>query len=773
MANSVFECQVDSSPTKVTVGGLAYQHDLRLFLAGLPGPNLRATLNDSTTCFPDVGNFSGCVADLEMNFVSSSARVLRLNTTLARQFGDVFETCTEAKDSIVSITDKNSKVSLRMRDDMACNTSFEFQIRTKESRAFVGKIMNQILTALFFLEKGNMKVSVRFEGLNKHKGNSFVLTSSGKFLANSQWHKVTFIAAEKTGVILLIDGGLKSSYKATNTLMCVSLENSQESYSTIRFGRTARKYPSFTGCLRDVYVNKHALNFSHHGSSKGILVGKCHDLFMSDNESSFKEQLGESLTVIRSSPDSFVYTKSFDGQAYAYEVSIKPTVASNGSSNTLDGYNGTQAGAEHQPRSNFRFDKAYPISIALSVGLLMVFVVLVYIFGAGLKSRLQNCRNERAVKENDESKPSTMVQVGDKDGSSYQPPVKCSKNVCTSVEVDQERHNKSNPNALKGNGRSWYQEIYRSARRIDQNPMKVWEDRFLNKQASKDFDSNLLPVPQLHHSHIHQTVNTRSREKVSNDVDNVLGSVSILPSDDFVTLQKRGFSRDDFVGHCPSGIGGKTVSSVVSSPSPKWLKKAYTGHESLPKSKKASSLSWAYGARFVRHGHESSDTDCSEINKVTRVQSRNRALESGKGITISPRKLKVLESSEDEQETCKGSKGNYLGRGRRLRTFTEESYKLHSLKEEDREIDLDPRLSFTSSRLKVYHIDTYSARGWNRSTSFAEARVRYEDTVTVSNQIRSLDGYTSSCPESIHCLSEKEDKRVNIRHSKRLTTHYF
>ena len=395
MANSVIECRVDRSSTKVKVKRLTSTMGGILFLAGLPDSSQQPYLNGNLTCFPDVLNFSGCIADLEVNFVSSAGHVQRLNTTHAQRFGDVYETCTDAKDSIVSISDKNSRVFLRTRSNIMCNTSFEFQIRTLESRAFVGKIMNRILTALFFLEEGNMKVTVKFEDL---KGNSFHLTSSGVFLSNNQWHKVTFIAAEKAGVILLIDDELKSSYEFTNKLVCTTLHNTKESFNTIRFGRSARKYPSFIGCLRDVHVNKQPVNFSHYDSSKGISIGKCHELFRK-GKPSFTEEKRESLTLLRATARSFVYTKSFDGRAY--ETSTTPhAFPSNGSSNTSGGKNETLIpDTKSQSRSNSHFDKAYPIAIALAVGLLIIFVVLVYVFSEGLKSRFQSCRDKKMTSQ--------------------------------------------------------------------------------------------------------------------------------------------------------------------------------------------------------------------------------------------------------------------------------------------------------------------------------------------------------------------------------------
>lgn len=88
---------------------------------------------------------------------------------------------------------------------------------------------------------------------------------------------------------------------------------------------------------------------------------------------------------------------------------------------------------------------------------------------------------------------------------------------------------------------------------------------------------------------------------------------------------------------------------------------------------------------------------------------------------------------------------------------------------------MEQRMPLTCNKLKVYckGEDAYYARGWNRSTSFTEARVQYQDTANIGTMVRCLDGYTSSCPESLNCLSEKEGKSLSIGCSKRLTMHYF
>lgn len=268
LSNNVIKCQVDKSSTRIKVRSLAIKPDEVLLNAGLPISTQQPTLNDNAICFPEVINFSGCIADLEIHFVSLSGHAKRLNITHPQQFGEVLKRCKEVKDSVVSIFDENTKVLLRTSDGAECNTSIEFQLRTgRESRAFVGKIMNLRLVALFFLEEGTMKVSVRLGDVNKHKGISFQLIAKTLFLVTNQWHKVTFIAAEKTGFSLFIDDELMSSYTITNKLLCAALKDTKESHNIVRFGRGVRNYPGFTGCVRDIYVNNVRGNFSVHDSS--------------------------------------------------------------------------------------------------------------------------------------------------------------------------------------------------------------------------------------------------------------------------------------------------------------------------------------------------------------------------------------------------------------------------------------------------------------------------------------------------------------------------
>ena len=768
VASNFIQCQVDGSSTAIKVKGITRESNGLLFLAGLPDSSQWPILNRNITCFPEVLNFSGCIADLEMNFVNSPGHSHGLNTSYARQFGDISESCTEARDSTVSISDKNSKVMLWMRDDNWCNTSFEFQIRTLKTRAFVGKILNHILTAFFFLEEGNIKVTVRFEELKKEKADSFHLTSMGIFLANNQWHKVSFIADEKVGVNLLIDDELKSGYTLTNKLGCPTLLNTQDSgYSTLRFGRGARKYPSFIGCLRDVYVNNIPVNFTHHVSlSKGVSVGKCNDLLTIKTSSTVETENTENLASLRSTADTFANTKYSDGQQY--KASTKPSIASTTGSANISGGNYKILSSDITPQSKSKsyFEKAYPIAIVLAVGLLVIFLVTVYIFGTGFKVRFKKCRDKPAIEDHIKSNHRDTIQVRDKDGIRCQSPANRSKSLRTD---DPELNSKCIPHASITNNQSGfdtYQDPHRSLRRLDQNTVKVWEDRHLNN-ACKASDSNLLTVPQLHFSHTHHSINARSPEKMAKDLENVLGSTSIPQPVERVLLQKQGFVRDqpDANVDYSDEVKGRRVLTVANPSSPKRFCKVYSGHDSLPKSKKAASLSWAYGTRFVRH--ESSDTDCSDIDRFTRVRPRNEAMESARITIVKPRNLKVLESSEDEWESNKASHRNHFGRGRRPRTFTEETYKLHSLKEDDREDNMDQRLSFNPNR------DTYTTWGRNRST-FAEASVRYGDSVAISTQVRSLDGYSSSCPESINCPSEKEDKAgLKITRLKRLTTYYF
>lgn len=772
MKNSVIQCQVDgSSSTNVKVNGsLASENDETLFLAGLPDSNREPKLNETSTCLPDVVNFSGCIADLQMNFVSSSGHVRRVNTSHAKQYGDVTARCTEAKDSIVSIADKNSaKIVLAMKDNNRFNTSFEFQIRTRESRAFIGKIINQMVTALLFLDAGKIKVSARLEDHNANKGVTFHLTSNGISLSNNHWHKVSFIVAKETGANLIINDELKAQYKMRKQLVSTTIEDAHEheSYTTLRFGRSARKYPSFIGCLRDVYVNNHPVNFSQHGSSKGISVGKCANSF-GNNWPRFGEHKTRNTTPLRSTMATFSKSKSFDG--WAYETTGETPVTSAGNSNTSGAILITVApNVKPHPQIDSQFNKAYPIGVALAVGLLILVLVMAYI----LKSRLQNCRKKPTTDEKGETEHSTTVQVRDKDGQLFQP-ADCFTNLHVAGH-DQQPHTKFNSQAVITNtegGSNNQENQYRSGWRLDQSSVKVWEERYLSHAAEKAVDSNFLTIPKSYYNHVQMQRNliAHSEEKLSTDI----GPTIILPLDECVRLQKHCFPREqsDSIGDRSSG--GTRIAPDANPQSPKRFHKVYSGHDSLPKPKKTSSLSWAYGTRFVRN--ESSDTDCSDVDRVTRVaraRPRDQMMDRGRVFTVKPRQLKFVESSEEKQDNKKASNGNHLyGRSRRLRTFTEETYKLYSLKEEEREVDLDQRRPFISSRLKVYCNDNYSVQGRNRSTSFTEAAGRCDDTVGISAQARSLDGYTSSCPESIHCLSEKEDTR-NIRRAKRLTMHYF
>lgn len=543
-----------------------------------------------------------------------------------------------------------------------------------------------------------MKVSVRLGDVHKHKGISFQLNAKRLFLATNQWHKVTFIAAEKTGFSLFIDDELMSSYTITNKLLCTALKDTKESHNIVRFGRGVRNYPGFTGCVRDVYVNNVRGNFSVHDSSGGILVGKCNEIFI--NKPSLTEETtnlkGESTSSLNSTLGSVVVTKSSEGRVF--ETWTEAPVPSDGSSNPSGTvYETISPGLTPFSKRNSSLDKAYTIALALAVGLLIVLIVTAYVFGVGVKCRLQNCR-DKMIKETDESKLSIMLQNRRYDGS-------YSKNLRVSGKTDHERHSDCSLHVPITGNHSCCQDIYRSPRGTNQNPMKVWEDRYLNN-ANKTFDSNVLTVPQIHSTHVYQTLEAQSQEKVSlNTHGNVIGSTNIPPPNESVALEKHNLDRGflDPVIDYPNGDKGRRIPTVVNSLIPKPVDKVYSGYDSLPRPRKTPSLSWAYRTRFVRHVHESSHTDCSEIDRATRAQKRNpHVIKSGRVIAIRPRHLTVLESSEDERGCSRIWNRSRYGESGRVRTFTQQTYKLHSLKEEEGEADVEQRMSLTCNKLKVY-----------------------------------------------------------------------
>lgn len=776
---SVIECQVDgSSSTNIKVkGALTSDNHGMLFLAGLPNSSQISSqispLNGNFTCFPELANFSGCLSDLQLNLVSLTGHVSRLNTSHAKQYGDVLASCTKGKDSIISFAGKNSKILLAMRDNIRLNTSFEFQIRTREFRTFVAKIMNHMVTALFFLEAGKMKVSARFKDSNGQRGEFFHISSSGISLSDNHWHKVSFNVAMETGANLLIDDELQAKYNMREKLVTTNLKDAHEREGQVllRFGRSARKYRSFIGCFRDVYLNNHLVNFSLYGFSKGISVGKCAFSFSDDSPRSEANKSGN-ISHLTSTVDTPVKDKTVSGLAYKTKTTTPAVLYTTG--NILS--KTTPNGKAHS-KSDSSYDKANFIALALAVGLLIIVLVTAYIIGIWLKSRLQNCSKKPATEENADTELNNTAEVSGKEMhvQSFQP-AQSFRNGHIAVGDQQSSINFNIHTSVPNGASSIYNaDNCRSARNLDQSPRKVWEERFLNHTPIKIGKSNFLTVSATCYTDmgIHKTsTDKRSKENLSVDIDNV--RPAIIPSTDgSISLQKHGFLMElsSSTGDC---VSGKQTAPDDSLQSPKRFNKVYSGYDSLPKPKKASGLSWAYGTRFIRH--ESSDTDCSDVDRVTRTRRPNQPMEGGRVPAVKPWQLKFLESSEDEQENQRRASGvNQLhGKHRRFRSFTDDTYKLYSLKEEEREIELDPRRFFNANRPRVYFKDTYSIRGRNRSASFAEEAVPCEDITGIGAQVRSLDGYTSSCPESIHCLtSEKEDTTMNSRRPKRLTTYYF
>ena len=772
---SVVQYQVDgSSSTSIKINGtLTSDSDEVLFLAGLPDSSQISPLSGNFTCFPELANFSGCIADLQINLVSLTGHASRLNTSHAKQYGDVIASCTEAKDSIVSFTDKNSKILLGIRDNIRVNTSFEFQIRTRESRAFIAKIMNQMITVLFFLEAGKMKVSARFKDSNGQRGEFFQISAGGISISDNHWHKVSFNVALETEANLLINDELKAQYNMREKLVTTNLKDGheREEQVVLRFGRSARKHRSFIGCFRDVYLNDHLVNFSLNDFSKGISVGKCAYSF-SDDSPEFDADKSRNTSHFTSTADTPVKGKTIKGVAYKTATTTPAVLNTTG--NILST---TTPNVKPHSKSDSSYDTVYSIALALAVGLLIIVLIAAYIIGIRLKSRLQNCRKKPATEEKADIELNNTAEVSGKE-MHVQPfqPAQCLRNGHIAVG-DQRSSINFNIHTSVPNGVSSIHNTdnHRSARNLDQSPMKVWEERYLSHVPVKVEKSNFVTVPATccNDLRIHKTsTDKRSQENLSVDTDSI--RPSIIPSiDEAISLQKHSFHTkpSNSTGDC---FSGRRTAPDANLRSPKRFNKVYSGYDSLPKPKKASGLSWAYGTRFIRH--ESSDTDCSDVDRVTRTRPRNQMMESGRISAVKPWQLKFLESSEDEQENRRrASSVNHLhGKHRRFRSFTDETYKLYSLKEEEREIELDPRRPFNANRPRAYIKDTLSVRGRNRSTSFAEDAVPCEDTTGIGAQVRSLDGYTSSCPESIHCLtSEKEDTTRNTRRPKRLTTYYF
>ena len=686
---SIIECQVDdSSSTNIKINAtLTGDNDGMLLLAGLPDSSQISPLNGNFTCFSELVNFSGCIADLQINLVSLTGHVSRPNTSHAKQYGDVSASCTEAKDSIVSFTDKNSKIVLAIRDNIRVNTSFEFQIRTRESRAFIAKIMNQMVTVLFFLEAGKMKVSAKFKGSNGQRGEFFHISSGGISISDNHWHKVSFNVALETEANLLINDELKAQYNMREKLVTTNLKDAHEREEQVilRFGRSARKHRSFIGCFRDVYINNHLVNFSLYGFSKGISVGKCAYSF-SDDSPGFEADKSRNTSHFASTADTPVKDKTIKGLAYK---TVTTTVAVINTSGKIIAT--TTPHVKPHSKSDSSYDKVYSIALAFAVILLIIVLITAYIIGIRLKSRLQNCRKKPATKEKADIEVNNRAEVGGKE-MHVQPfqPAQSSRNGHIAVGDQRSSINFNiHTSAPTGVSSIHNADNRRSARNLDQSPMKVWEERYLSHASVKVGQSNFLTVPATCYNdmRIHKTsTDKRSQENLSVDTDNI--RPTILPSiDESISLQKHGFHMEpsNSTGDCYSG---RRTAPDANLQSPKRFNKVYSGYDSLPKPKKASGLSWAYGTRFIRH--ESSDTDCSDADRVTRTRPRNQVMESGRISAVKPWHLKLLESSEGEQENQRrASSVNHLhGKHRRFRSFKDETYKLYSLKEEEREIEL-------------------------------------------------------------------------------------
>ncbi|PFX23517.1 hypothetical protein AWC38_SpisGene11922 [Stylophora pistillata] len=725
-----------------------------LYLGGRPDTKQQRNLDGSFTCLTKTANFSGCVADLEISFRSSGTQG-RLNMSHIKQFGDVSTRCIAAIDNIVSFSDKNSKIVLMMKDIIKLNTSLEFQIRTSQSRAFVGKIMNQIFTALFFLEMGRMKVFVRLAATKGHKGDSFHLTSGGTSLSDNYWYRVAFHFSKETGAYLFIEDALRGQYQFKTTMSAEDVQNGRElSHVTIRFGRSARKYPGLIGCLRDVIVNSRNVNFTQL-NSKGISVGDC-EYSPKQDRSNLEKDKNKNKTVLW--PTKYPFSASAPLYRSAPETTKKSIVSLTLRSNASGGtFKALTTQAKQRFKNESSFDKTYPIAVTLAVGFLVMIFVITYVVGVGLTPRIQKCFKRTSTEDKDKTENNSMRQA-EEDFSNLPKPGR-----------DKGSHAQYNSHALTVKKLSGIgaQENLRSGRGLDKISVKVWEERYLCNAACTAADSNFLTITKSYYT---QVPVTRSQEELSKQFDITGKAINNTPRlNESITLQNFNHGSpgqpSSSLGECNVEI--RTMTNSNPPQSPRQFNKAYSGHSTLPKPKKTPSLSWAYGRRFIRN--ESSDTECSDVDKVTRARPRNFSAEPSERV-MKPRQLKFLESSEDEMERRRAPIGRRTyGRIRKLQTFSEEtSFKLYLLKEEEKEVDLDQRRPFTANRLKVY------LRDRSGIVSFVETSEHCDDSgSSIGVQARAVDGYTSSCPESINCLSEKDDSHRNYRYSKRLTTHYF
>ena len=731
---SLTVCEVDGFSKELETAVLKlHSHVHRfLFFGGIPNRSHGQGITPNGTCSPNVKNFSGCITDIKIHGTNSLgyAQVIQSNTI---QDGTVWNHCPDENQKPISIVDKNAKVLLKVKAENLRNTSFEFRIRTKTHRGFVVKIAHARLTALLFLEDGKMKVTVRGENDLANERRSLYMAANRTFVADNQWHEILFTVVMGMGTILRIDDSLEARHVITSTTNVTSTVVStgmRQQYVMLCFGRNSRKNLGFVGCVGDVYVNNQAVNLSKHPSvknGKGISVGHC---------------------SISAGKEHVAWRHDKESNGMRLNATGKPLTKPESSIGAKDGVDVTStfhSTTVTKIKSSRQFEHVYPI--ALGLGLPVSLLLIVSIFGASLNSRLHSWRRRTGIEKTGE--PGHIEKLQRKDKENYTAHASCG---LSSDYQGKGASCKVTTPAFGIKHESFNNENQEFAKKINQTPAGViWEKRYGVQSIISHQRGSFVPG-KSHHSF--QSLFAEASERLTEDPAAV--RLIIPPSEDCVIVHvpKNGPSRGlaDTI-ETESGVGQGT-SMRGTSRSQTRSNRVYSDYNSLPRSsRKASSRFWAYGTRFVRH--ESSDTDCSDAERVSAKRQGYQAVERAKFVTVRPRQQGASESSGNEVESSVNNL--HLGRSQRLQTFTEKSYPLQSVKEEGPENESEHRGSFSSNAGKIYFREKKLCNR-NRSTSLAEASILYEEAAAKGTQLRTtLDGYTSSCPDSIHCLSEKED----------------
>ena len=574
--------------------------------------------------------------------------------------------------------------------------SLDFQMRTSQRSGTIATLFSGEFVLSLSLTRGLVRANVEYSRDSKTLQ---AFSFNQVHVADGRWHQVACnVDAANKELTLSVDGG--SQAKARDMRISTNINTEARNVGTFKIGGFVHNQKHFVGCVREIFMNNVLVQPNDRRlvtKSRNIVAGAC----VMDSVRPNADFTPSNINATEGTPNlqrTSASSAKDDAKSNVSET-VRPTAVHSDiaghddeiiymyskSKETILKVNATgSAGKEKSENPSL----AYLIVIATLVSAVVVLLTFVFIVCARLKHCL--CFKERCEQLKDRD---TTVESSSR-GGAMRPLANETQSLVEqsgpTLQVVEPRN--TFPGAQSVN------DVYFSMNRQQARYWRERDEKLLDSQCRQHMEAErrIVPAPA---AQLEQTQSPTRRLPPHASPDVILAVFDDSEPRKKVVTATKGVACGGNTRASAANCAVYKKESKSSHGNAPEAKKSKVMEEMPVKKKKRLGYGWAYGSRFAR-GADSSDTDCSDIERLSSHSKYRYRYGKNSGTIQTGRPLRILEASETEEEQQSNDEKSSVGRGRKWGRFGKRNKKfgtfaeqrprvLNVLSEEDRAQDVE------------------------------------------------------------------------------------